>query len=146
MGMGGSYLLNVGPMADGRIDEKATEMITRVGRWYLKTEGALEGHEEDAGEYAIVSPDPYCVFRKGGKTYFHFYAGLSRSAVTFERIPQMPKRARLQNSGEELRIRYGLTSAPFDMETGRCAGPLVSIVGIPVDDYAGEPIMIEIEW
>ncbi len=146
MGMGGSYLLNVGPMADGRINEKASETVARVGRWYARTEGALEGHEPVIDRYEITSDDPYCLFRKNGRVYLHFYKGLSRSAVTFRSIPATPRRARLQNSGEELRIRVGLMTAPFDMETGRASGPSVSIAGIPVDDYAGEPIMLELEF
>ena len=146
MGMGGSYLLNVGPMADGRIGERAAETVAQVGRWYTRTEGVLEGHEAVADAFVPVSDDPFCLFRKDGKVYLHFYNGLTRSAVTFDQIPAVPKRARLQNSGEELRIRYDTVAAPFDMETGRGKGPLVSIAGIPVDAYVGEPIMLELEF
>ena len=33
MAMGGSYLLNVGPMADGRIDDRSAAIVQNVGDW-----------------------------------------------------------------------------------------------------------------
>ena len=146
MAMGGSYLLNVGPMPNGEIPADAAEIVERIGDWYRRTEGVLEENEADPFSYALAVDDRYDAFVKNGKTYLHFYAGLSCRTLTFLSAPGCPRSARLQNDGRSLGLRYACLPRPFDSETGRETGPLVSITDIPVDDYPSEPIMIEIEW
>ena len=47
MAMGASYLLNVGPNAEGVITESYASRIRRVGDWYNRMQGCLECAEED---------------------------------------------------------------------------------------------------
>ncbi|MBQ7348101.1 MAG: alpha-L-fucosidase [Clostridia bacterium] len=144
MAMGGSYLLNVGPMANGKIDEKSASIIKRVGDWYCRMNGVLEGHEKDPLGLTTKGKDPFVAFRKNEKTYLCYYAGSSSSAINFVNAPSVPKCARLLNGGETLGLRY--ETLPAYIWGGRAAGPFVSITGIPVDDYPAEPLVIEIEW
>lgn len=146
MAMGGSYLLNVGPMANGHIPKTAAEIVARIGEWYAKTEGVLEGNEADPFVYKLSVDDPFDAFRKAGKTYLHFYRGLSCRTLTLLSSPGTPRGVRLQNDGRSLGIRYARLPRPFDEATGRESGPYVSITDIPVDDFAGEPLMLEITW
>jgi len=146
MAMGGSYLLNIGPMADGRIPEKAASLVKRVGDWYKRTESCLESAEKDDFDYALIYPLPFIALKKNGKSYFVFHNGVNSSAVSFKACPGIPKSARLLNSGETLRIRYEKLPAVFDGKTGLAKGPFASITGIPVDEFPEEPIILEIEW
>ena len=146
MAMGGSYLLNVGPMANGHISAPAVEIVERVGEWYRRTEGVLEGNEADPFSYQVSVDDPFDAFVKDGKTYLHFYRGLSCRTLTLLTSPGTPRAVRLQNDGRMLGIRVGCLPRPFDEKTGRELGPFVSITDIPVDAYSGEPIMLEILW
>ena len=146
MAMGGSYLLNVGPMANGHIPETAAEIVSRVGAWYAKTEGVLEGNDADPFPYKVSVDDPFDTFQKNGKTYLHFYSGLSCRTLTLLSSPGVPREVRLQNDGRQLGVRYASLPRPFDEETGRETGPYVSITDVPVDDLSGEPIMLEIAW
>ncbi len=144
MAMGGSYLLNVGPMPNGRIGEEATRILRAVGDWYCRMEGVLEDHAADDGACRLASSDPCLVTLKGGMRYFHFHDGVRSSAVTFLACPGVPRRARLMNTGEELTVRYEHLPAQTDPETGRSRGPFVSITGIPTDAFAGEPVVLEV--
>lgn len=142
MAMGGSYLLNVGPDARGIITKEYADRIIAVGDWYNRMQGCLECHEEDTFNYGIKKYK--CIAdKKDGKTYLHFYNGIDSSAVAMEYVPKFPRRVRLMNDGRELSFeRLYLPEFSFK---GR-AGEFFQIRGIPVDDLASEPIVIEIEW
>lgn len=146
MAMGGSYLLNVGPDATGVIPERSAELVRKVGNWYNKLGSVLEGTEADTRTYKINAYDPFITNRKDGKTYFHFYKGISTSAINFFDSTPMPKSARLLNNGETLGIRCETLPDAMVFETGKAGGPFTSIFGINGDDYPLEPIVIEVEW
>ena len=146
MAMGGSYLLNVGPMADGRIPPVSEALIRRIGKWYTQVADTLEDTTPVAREYAIYGNPPYVAVEKNGVTYFHFYSGIRSSAITFrdENLP-IPAKAVFCNSGQALPIRYDV----LPMITGEAqvaSRKNISITHIPVDDYPTEPITIAIYW
>lgn len=145
MAMGGSYLLNVGPKADGTIPEQALRLLKEIGRWYNSLGGTLEETEPDTFPYETNVPYPYIAVQKDGKSYFHFYEGIHSSAVTFYACPSVPKSARLLNSGARLPIRYERLPACI-ADDGTSMGPYVSLTDIPVEDFPKEPIVIEVEW
>lgn len=142
MAMGGSYLLNVGPSGEGVITEAYAERIRGVGDWYNRMAGCLECHEADDFAYGIKG-NPYIAVKKDGKTYLHFYDGLRSSAVSMEFFPSFPANVRLMNTGKQLDCSIDLLPEYF---TGGRANPYLHITGIPVDELASEPIVIEITW
>ncbi len=147
MAKGGSYLLNVGPMPNGKIPEKSVKMIQRIGDWYNRMEGALEDHEPSPffNEYANFK----CIETyKNGKTYIHLCDGANSSALIFLVAPYLvrPKRARLLNNGQDLRIRFGNLPDFGVRNTGLSGGPFLSIADLPVDDFENEVMIVELEW
>ena len=145
MSMGGSYLLNVGPMPDGTIDEKSKSIIERVGRWYNNMEGSLENVVADEFDYEVMVHK--CVVnKKDNKSYFNFYEGIYSSAVSFKKYPGLPKKVRLLNTGEELPFAIELLPNFFDLETGKADGEYLHITNIPIDELENEPIVVEVEW
>ena len=145
MAMGGSYVLNVGPMPSGRLPWQAVRILETVGGWYQRMEGSLEDTLPDPFPYRLSAPDPWLAVIKDGRTYLHFYQGLSVSAINFFECPGLPRAARLMNSGLPLAVQNEKLPAYFD-RNGCAKGPFVSLCGIPVDDFPLEPIVIEIEW
>lgn len=147
MAMGGSFLLNVGPDARGIITDEYKDKILKVGEWYNKMEGALVDGEPDGHDYGIYR-DKCLVTKKGDKTYFHFYEGLTADHVCMNDYPSVPKSVRLLNTGKDL--PFGVTHLPFlngFNEHVRLDGPeLLNIEKIPVDDLVGEPIVLEIRF
>ena len=144
MAMGGSYLLNVGPMADGRIPDEAAQRVRRVGEWYGRMEGTLTDHEADPFPYEIPG-NPFVALKKNGRTYLHFYQGLISSAVVLRAYPGRPAAVRLMNSGRALPFEETRLPNWFDSR-GLARGPVLHIHDIPVEAYAEEPIVLEIEW
>lgn len=145
MSMGASYLLNVGPSAEGEITECYAERIRRVGNWYNRMEGCLEQAEPDPFDYE--SRANKCIAtRKNGKTYLHFYKGVVSTAVTLKKYPGIPSSVRLMNTDTKLDFKIEVLPEFFDGKTGACVDKYLHITGIPVDELSNEPIVLEIEW
>jgi len=142
MSLGGSYLLNVGPDAEGVIREEYAARIRRVGDWYNRMEGCLECAEPDEFNYKVKGNN-FVATKKNGKTYLHFADGIRSSAVALEYFYNVPKSVRLMNTGEKLMANIDLL--PEYASNGQ-ARPFLHITGIPVDDLSNEPIVIEIDW
>ncbi|MBR6771807.1 MAG: alpha-L-fucosidase [Clostridia bacterium] len=146
MGMGGSYLLNVGPMPSGKIDPKSESVIRDIGDWYRRTEGILEDSEpEPTPFFRLRRDEPVLKLRKNEKTYLCFYQGLDSSAVNIEYYPAWPKKVRFLNDGRELEVKKGYLPNYFEADGTSC-GPHICIRGIPVDEFVHEPLIVEIEW
>lgn len=147
MAMGGSYLLNVGPKADGIIDEEYLKRLAVIGNWYNRMEGCLEGHEEDTFDYKIAKEknNKYVANKKKGKSYFHFYNGIMSSAISFEKFPSNPKSVRLMNTNQKLKYKIEILPEYFS-KRGKAEDMYLHITGIPADELVSEPIVIEIEW
>jgi len=150
MAMGGSYLLNVGPMPDGRICPEAKAILARIGAWYNRLEGTLEDTDAAEMDYkissnAMMQGDPCQALEKNGKTYLHFPSGLTASSVYLRNYPSMPASVRLMNTGAALPF----TRVEPELDASGNARPaFLRISGIPADrePLVTEPAVIEITW
>ena len=133
-------------MPNGKIPEKAKELIDCIGDWYMRMDGALEAHTVSPFAIELTKDIPFVVTWKNGKNYLHFYKGVPSSAIAFDVAPEFPpKRVRLLNDGRELRVRFDLLPGIVQRH-GRASGPYVSIADIPCNEFTDEPMVIEIEW
>ena len=146
MSMGGSYLLNVGPTPLGTIDPRHAERIRRVGEWYNRMEGCLEGHESDGFDYQLKGADDYRVLKKGNKSYFVFLQGTRGEGIALKFFPSRPKRVRLLNTGKPLPFAVERLPEHFNGKTGVAEHPYLHIRAIPADELPPEPVVIELEW
>ena len=145
MSMGGSYLLNVGPSPEGEITPHYAERIKKIGDWYNRMEGCLE--EAEADNFNYESRNNECIAtKKNGKTYLHFYESLISTAVNLKNYPSLPKKIRLMNNGKLLDATIEYLPEFFNADNGKCEDKYLHITGIPIDDFANEPIVLEIEW
>ena len=145
MSMGGSYLLNVGPSAEGEVTEAYAQRIRKVGDWYNRMEGCLESAEADEFPYT-ANPGSCIATRKNGKTYLHFYESIISTAVVLKTYPNSPKSVRLMNTGKQLPFKEEILPEFFNGETGIAENAFLHIWDIPIDDLPREPIVLEIEW
>jgi len=146
MAMGGSYLLNIGPMADGSLDPVHVERIRRIGDWFGRMQGCLECHEADETDYGVCMTEEWIATQKDGKTYLHFYNGLPANVVYLSRYPGLPRKVRLMNTGEELPCSIDVQPGFFNFENGQADHRYLSIRHIPVDQLASEAVVLEIQW
>ena len=146
MAMGGSYLLNAGPTAEGIIPEKSRTLIRRIGRWYRAVSEGLENTDPPSRPYRLRGGEPSIVTERGGVSYFHFWRGLDTTAVTFlDEDGPTPARAVLLNTGAELTLRY--STLPTLMDPDHVARRRVwSVADIPADEIPDEPPVIRVEW
>ncbi len=146
MAMGGSYLLNVGPTGEGVIPPESRALLSRIGRWYNRVSGGLEGAEPASRRFRLTGGEPFAATEKDGAVYFHFWNGLNSTAVTFldEDLP-VPRRAVLCNTGKELTLRHA--TLPTLMDEDHVARRKVwSLTRIPADEIPGEPVVIRVEF
>ena len=146
MARGGSYLLNIGPTADGSLHPLHVRRIRLIGDWYRRMKGCLECHEPDEYDYQLRGAGRCIAVRKEGKTYLHFFDGLMSSCVAFGKYPSMPRSVRLMNTGAFLAFSEQKLPGFIDPETGVIGCERLCICDIPVDELAAEPIVLEIDW
>ena len=144
MARGGNYLLNVGPMANGKVTEQQKDMLAKVGAWYNKMSFILENNQ--AEPRTIVPSNPKSIVNsKNGKTYIHLYERHFSTALVLKELTEMPKKATLVNDGRELRLRKGFLPK-YSSFYGPCIDEYISVCDIPSDEFAGETMIIELEW
>nr|WP_255521445.1 alpha-L-fucosidase [Mucilaginibacter sp. JRF] len=68
-GGNGNLLFNVGPMMDGRIEQRQVDRLKQMGTWLSKNGEAIYGTK--GGPYA--PNDRYAATRKGNKIYIHIF-------------------------------------------------------------------------
>jgi len=144
MSRGGNYLLNVGPSADGEITEDYRKRLLKVGDWYNRMAGCLE--QVDPEPFEIEAGGKFVASRKDGKTYLHFYNGIVSTSIILRKFPQIPKHVKLMNTGETLAFHIAPHLLLLDSNTGIAKDGCLHITGIPVDDLAQEPIVLELTW
>ena len=144
MSAGASYLLNVGPDKNGVIAAEYEKNLMKVADWYNRMGGCLESGQADEYDYGIRH-DRYIANKKDGKTYLHFYEGLTSNSVAIKNYPTEPKHVKFMNSGEEL--KYNVIPLPEFMDMSKQKqDALLHVYGIDADRFADEPIVLEIEW
>ena len=147
LSQGGNYLLNVGPMADGRIPEEAARRMSGVGSWLGRVREAFADVENVPPPEVKWGKDrkrsvPYVLTRRGDTLYVHYPRGLEESGVDLAPFAVQPRRATLLNTG------LGLKSEVEMMPSNRFnyGKPSLHVWGIPVDELANECVVLKLEF
>jgi len=137
--MGGNFLLNVGPKADGTIPEAALSLLRRTGDWYRKVR---ESYQDVRTDPLVSDADGVMVTRRGEKTlYLHYPKGLTATGVSVRPLAALPKRAVLLNTGET--VKAELAVLPREWEKG---GMALHLYDLPADRLANESAVIRLEF
>ncbi|MFC1716324.1 alpha-L-fucosidase [Candidatus Poribacteria bacterium] len=102
LAMGGNYLLNVGPKADGTIQDEFVQTLTNIGQWYHKVKEAFYD-AEPASE--LTDNQNVMLTKKDNTLYVHLHKDPESTAVILKPIDVLPRRATLLNTGDELEAR-----------------------------------------
>jgi alpha-L-fucosidase len=137
--MGGSYLLNVGPMPDGRISERYADKIRKAGGWYSRVAESFDGDCVPEEKYKCTEA---MTVRRGNNIYLHCTDKLVCGGLSLKKMTVMPKSVILLNTGEPL--LYGIDKLPDDFDGGMLRTPSLHIYNIPADDLSNEVIVIKI--
>lgn len=138
LAMGGNYLLNVGPMADGTINAESREKLQAIGTWFRAVREAFDGTEPASG--AIRNEDLLAT-RNHNYLYLHLFEDPKGSGLVVEPLETLPKRATLLNNGQELTVvrNQGTRHWKEQME-------YVRIRDIPVEQFTDQVMVIRLEF
>lgn len=152
MAMGGNYLLNVGPKADGTIALENVQTLRRIGRWYKQVKEAFEGAlpaSHLGGRDEIVSADEVAsrllrdevlLTRKGNTVYVHACRDLQSNTIVLKPLTMAPKSAVLLNTGQALETE--VEKLPWYWREKA----YLRIRNIPVDELTDEVLIIKLEF
>ena len=135
---GGNYLLNAGPMKNGRFPEEAMDILERIGRWYKSIREAVESAEPCS--YGIENED-ILLTKKGDDIYVHLYKYPKSSVIWLKPLEKLPQRVILLNNGSELQAKLQITPTIFKENK-----PYLRVTGVPVDEFANEVMVIKLEY
>lgn len=136
MAMGGNYLLNVGPRADGTIPAEAVKSIRKVGKWYKKVREAITSKPFSE----IFDTDRFMATRDGNNIYIHFYNGSQSSGIVLKPFDSLPRKATVLNTGQELATKVEMSPRFWQSR------PFLHIRNIPVNEIQDEVIVLKIEF
>ncbi|MCM3712968.1 alpha-L-fucosidase [Alkalihalobacillus oceani] len=151
LAMGGNYLLNVGPKADGTIAEENIQSLKAIGNWYRSVKESFDDTypasylvDEDVikmeGNDNVVVRDEVLVTRKENTLYVHLFKDPQSSAIILKPLDIMPEKAILLNNQQELEARVDLT--PWHWKEK----PYLRIRGLPVNQLTDSVMVIKLEF
>ena len=137
LAMGGNYLLNVGPKADGTIAAEHADILRRIGAWFARVREAFDGAEPAS---ALVAHEECMLTRKGNALYVHFPTPPVSTGLILNPIAAAPRRAVLLNTGQELRAVVELVPEWFR------SGAFLRLAGLPVNQLSGEVPVVRLDF
>jgi len=149
LAMGGNYLLNVGPTAQGTIAKENLEVLNVIGNWYSRTREAfydtvpathLVIHDLGIVNDESLELDEFLLTRKDNIIYVHLHKDPISDGIIMRDLDLLPKSAVLLNNGEVLNSTVEIVPR-FSHEK-----PYLIIRNIPVNKITGEVLVIKLEF
>jgi alpha-L-fucosidase len=134
---GGNYLLNAGPMPNGRFPQETVDILGKIGSWYNRIKEAFYNAEPLTG---TVENKEILLTAKGNKIFVHMYLYPKSSTVWMKPLAKKPLKARLLNDGRDIDAKVEITPIIF-----REKEPYLRLSGLPVNEYSGEVMVVELE-
>jgi alpha-L-fucosidase len=149
LAMGGNYLLNVGPKADGTIPEENVKALKTIGNWYKSIKEAFEGtypasdlvaNEAISTDFSKIERDDVLITKKDNTLYVHLYKDPQANSVILRPLDIMPDKATLLNDGRELEARVDITPWLWKEK------PYLRIRNLPVNEFTDSVMIIKLEF
>ena len=126
--VGANYLLNIGPMPDGRVRIEEMERLNDIGKWMQVNEKAIRKSQRceliGSSQPGVVDLNLQGPWTRQGKTGFWHLFRYPGTVATAVRVGTRPVKAKLLATGEELTVAYdekyskmtisGLPALPYD--------------------------------
>ena len=138
LALGGNYLLNIGPRADGTFPPAGERILRAVGAWYRAVAEAFDG---TAPASALTTNREVFITRRGDTLYVHLSAVPSSTAVILHPLAARPRRAILLNTGAEVETRVDLLPR-FYAERTEC----LRLRNLPVNELSGTALVVKLEF
>lgn len=136
LAMGGNYLLNVGPKADGTLPVESVDAVKKVGEWFGKVREALEA--EPASRF--FESDDFVATRRENVLYIHFHKDPQATGLVVSPIDRLPKSVTVMNTGKKISFKVEVVPTRWKSR------PFLHLQGIPVNEITSEPIVLKLEF
>jgi len=133
---GANYLLNVGPMADGRIPGEAASILDRLGAWYAAVKESFDAEPAPG----LVSNKQVMVTRRDNTLYVHLLDPIG-DAVKLKPLAIMPTSATLLNDGRPVEFDVSLLPTEHVDHV-----PYLRLKRLPINELAGTLPIVKIEF
>ena len=151
MAMGGNYLLNVGPKADGTIPDVQVQLLNRIGQWVSRVKESF--YDAEPASDKIESED-LLLTRKGSSLYLHIYRDPESSAVSLRPLEVAPEKATLLNTSQPVQAVAELTPRSWieqwqggmREERGDVPKKYLRVRDLPVDTLTDEPMVVKLDF
>ncbi|MDR3120999.1 MAG: alpha-L-fucosidase [Clostridiales bacterium] len=148
LAMGGNYMLNVGPKADGTLDERDTASLQRIGRWYTKVREAFTPDTYPATSMITQAThgemkDRILLTRRVNTNtiYVHAYEDLATNAISMRPFTANPVKATLLNDGSP--VETVVSKTPGYHHEDRA---FLRLRGLPTTKITDEPLVVKLEF
>ena len=133
-----NYVLNVGPQPDGVLPPEATGFLARTGEWYRKVKDAFEATVPASN---LTSNREVLLTRRGNTLYVIQAATPRGNAVKLKPIAQLPRAAKLLNTGEPLQCSIDLVPSEHGNQ-----GRYLRLTNLPVNDNANTVLVARLDF
>ncbi|GHU65832.1 alpha-L-fucosidase [Clostridia bacterium] len=144
LAMGGNYMLNIGPKADGTLDEDEVAMLSSVGDWYRRVGESFGDAIPATSMITGVTKDlrdKMLLTRRGNTVYVHLYEDPAANGVVVKPFDQKPLKATLLNNGQPLEW---VVNMPPSLH--REKREYLRLRKLPLDKFTDEPLVIKLEF
>ena len=149
LAMGGNYLLNVGPKADGTFPAQCVAALRRIGDWYRRVREAFAGtvpcsyliRRDVAGASGdtLFRYDELLLTRRGNTIYVHCPHDLQTGGAVLGGFAHEPRAVTLLNDGREL--PWAVDVIPWRWT----ARPCLRVRALPVNEITDEVLVIKLD-
>lgn len=145
LAMGGNYLLNVGPMADGTFPEECVRGLHRIGKWYARVREAFGDSTPCSSmltttETHLFKYDDILLTRRGNTFYVHIYHDPQTTGIVLDGIEVEPKSAVLLNDGRAL--PFTVDTIPWRWKQKPC----LRLSDLPANEINDEVMIVRVEF
>ena len=131
---GANYLLNVGPDEKGTIPKESKNILIRTGKWYHSVEEAYK----EVRLLNNIGNEDILVTGRANILYIHLNRLPKGNAIGLYPLKVIPEKVILLNSSQLLNCV--MEKKPYEKEA------FLWIQNIPVNEYAGEIMVIKLEF
>lgn len=137
--MGGNYLLNVGPMDNGKMPQVAIDIVQNVGKWFNNVKESFE-----TPILLFMDKEELLTTYKDNTLYIHLHKGARCSGLFLDPITVMPAKVTVLNNN--LSPKVGLDCAPNYFARKDGFVPCLHIYNLPCDELFDEPMILKLEF
>ena len=144
LAMGGNYMLNIGPKADGTLDERDVGALRKIGDWYGRVRESFEDAIPCTSMITDVTKsmrDNMLLTRRGNAIYVHLYEDTATNGVILKPFDKLPLKATLLNNGQP--VETVVNMPPSLHREGR---EYLRLRNLPVETITDEPLVIKLEF